>query len=334
MKIGILDHVQISEGRTAQDALAESALLAKEAEKLGFSRFWVSEHHGSKALAGSSPEIMIAHLAAATSTIRVGSGGVMLPHYSAYKVAENFRLLEALHPGRIDLGIGRAPGGMPLSTRALQEHKVSHIHHYPQQVADLAGYLRDALPENHRFSGLRAAPSVSTVPELWLLGSSGESARVAAEQGASFAFAQFFGTPGGEEAIRQYKKHFRPSALNASPRTMIAVMAVCADTQEEAEHLAGSSELFFLQLTKGQELPWFPSAQTAAEYPYTPFEERERDSRRQSQNVGTPATVKERLMRLAESYQADELVIVSSVHDFQARLHSIRLIAEAFGLSS
>ncbi|MDF2921967.1 MAG: hypothetical protein K0R57_881 [Paenibacillaceae bacterium] len=332
MKLGILDHVQISEGRTAADALKESAALAREAERLGYSRFWVSEHHGTRALAASSPEILIAHLAAATSRIRVGSGGVMLPHYSAYKVAENFRLLEALYPGRIDLGLGRAPGGMYLATRALQEGKNVQIRQYPEQVADLAGYLHDALPHNHRFAGLSAAPVIASAPELWLLGSSGESARIAAEEGAAFAFAQFFGAPGGEEAIRSYKRHFLPSILNDAPRTMIAVMAVCADTQEEADYLAGSSELYFLKLAGNMELSAIPSAETAANYPYTPFEREAMSARRAARNTGTPQEVKEKLEQLAERYEADELIVVVPVHDFAARLRSVQLLAEAFGL--
>lgn len=333
MKLGLLDHVQISEGRTAADALAESAELAREAERLGYSRFWVSEHHGSQALAGSSPEIMIAYLAGATSHIRVGSGGVMLPHYSSYKVAENFRLLEALYPGRIDLGLGRAPGGMPLASRALQEGRNVDINRYPEQVADLNAYLQETLPAGHRFAGLRAAPSVPGVPEIWLLGSSGESARIAAQQGLSFAFAQFFGAPGGEEAMNQYRLRFQPSQLLPAPRTMIAVMAVCADTQEEAERLALSSELFFLKLTGGKELPWYPSVETALAYPYSEFELSSIRSRRRTQNVGTPEAVREKLMALAKSYQADELVVVVPVHEFAARLKAVRLLAEAFELS-
>lgn len=334
MKIGFLDHVQIGEGKTAAIALAESVRLAQETERLGYGRFWVSEHHGSKALAASSPEVMIAHLAAATSRIRVGSGGIMLTHYSAYKVAENFRLLEALHPGRIDLGLGRAPGGMPIATRALQEGKHYHIDQYPQQIADLTAYLHDALPEGHRFAGLQASPSLPTAPDMWLLGSSGESAMIAARQGLAFAFAQFFGAPGGEEAIRQYKQHFQPSAVNPSPRTMIAVSALCADTEEEAVRLGRSSELFFLQLGKGKELPWFPSEETAARHPYTPYDEAEIRNRRHSRCAGTPEVVREKLLQLKERYGADELMVVTPVHDFEARLRSVRLLAEAFGLTA
>lgn len=333
MKLGFLDHTQISEGRTVADALSETVRLAQEVERLGYSRFWMSEHHGSKALASSSPEILAAHVAGMTRSIRIGTGGVMLPHYSAYKAAENFRLLEALHPGRIDMGLGRAPGGMPLSARALQENQSSSVHDYPRQVADLTAYLQDALPPGHRFAGLTAAPVIPSAPEVWLLGSSGESAKIAADHGVSFAFAEFFGSPGGEMAILHYKERFKPSSLQREPRTMIAVMAICAETREEAERLATSQELFFLKLTRGQELPWIPSVDTALAYTYNAFEQSELESRRKNRNVGTPDEVREKLEELGRRYGADELLVVTPVHDFEARLRSVRLLARSFGLN-
>jgi luciferase family oxidoreductase group 1 len=334
MKLGVLDQVFIAEGRTASDALAESARLAQAAEKLGYARFWVSEHHGMPALAFSSPEVLIAHLAAATSRIRVGSGGIMLPHYSAYKVAENFRLLEALHPGRIDLGLGRAPGGMPLSTRALQQNKRVDVDQYPQQVLDLIGYLHEATPAGHPFEGLLAAPSIPTAPEIWLLGSSGDSARFAAILGTSYAFAEFFGTPGGEEAVRYYREHFEPNTvLEERPRAMIATMAICAETEEEANRLAVSSDLLFLGIRTGRERKNLPSVETAMHYPYTELDLELIRQIRQRRVIGTPAQVKEQLLRLGEAYQADEILLNTPVHDPEARIRSYELIAEAFRLS-
>lgn len=330
MRLSVLDHSHVSEGRTVKDTLEETRKLAIEAERLGYARFWMSEHHSGKSLASSSPEVLIAHIAAATSTIRVGSGGIMLPHYSAYKVAENFRLLEALHPGRIDLGVGRAPGGMPIATRALQEFKMMDIRYYPQQIADLAGYLHDALPADHRFAGLIASPVIDTVPEVWLLGSSDESARIAAAQGASYAFAQFFGTPGGEAAIRYYGEHFQPSILNdGKPHTMIAVSVICADTEEEAQRLARSAELFFLQIGRGAVLDEFPSVETAERYAYSPFELQHLAQRRKDTIIGNPMQVRAKLEAIRERYDADELMIVGMIHDFEARLRSFRLTAEA-----
>lgn len=264
IKLGVLDQVYVNEGSTASEGLAQSTRLAQATDALGYSRFWVSEHHAMRALAFSSPEVLIAHLAAATSRIRVGSGGIMLPHYSAYKVAENFRLLEALHPGRIDLGLGRAPGGLPLATRALQQDKYVDVNKYPQQVLDIIGYLYDAMPAGHQFEALIASPVISTVPEIWLLGSSGESARIAAMIGTSYAFAEFFGTPGGEEATQFYNNNFRPhETLGGGPRSMIATLAICAETEEEADRLARSSDLLFLGIRTGKELPYLPSVQTA-----------------------------------------------------------------------
>ncbi|MFD2611111.1 LLM class flavin-dependent oxidoreductase [Paenibacillus gansuensis] len=328
IKLSVLDQSQISEGRTAQDALMETTRLAQEAEKLGYTRFWVSEHHSSKALAHSSPEVLIAHMAALTQRIRLGSGGIMLTHYSAYKVAENFRLLEALHPGRIDLGTGRAPGGMPLSTRALQEGKRSDVDLYPQQIADLAGYLHESLPEDHRFPGLHTAPSIPTAPDLWLLGSSLGSARIAAAMGQAYAYAQFFGVPGSEQAIQLYKEQFQPSVLNDEPRTLAAVLVICAETEEEANRLATSADLFFLRLEQGRMLDTFPSVQTAMDYPYTPYDLEHMNARRHRRIVGNPEQVKQKLLEMSERYGTDEFMIVTPVHNFAARVNSYRLIAE------
>lgn len=286
-----------------------------------------------RAIAFSSPEVLIAHLAAATTRIRVGSGGIMLPHYSAYKVAENFRLLEALHPGRIDLGLGRAPGGMPLSTRALQEDKYVDINKYPQQVLDLIGYLYDAMPEGHPFEKLLAAPDIPTAPEIWLLGSSGESARFAAILGTPYAFAEFFGTPGGVEAIRYYREHFQPNpVLESEPRAMIATIAICAETEEEADRLAKSSDLLFLGIRTGRELPYLPSVKTVTDYPYTEDDLYHIRQIRQRRVIGTPERVKEQLLQLAKEYNVDEILINSPIHDEQARIRSYELIADAFGM--
>lgn len=334
IQLGVLDQVYVSEGHTAYDALQESTRLAQVMEALGYFRFWVSEHHGMRAIAFSSPEVLIPHLAAATNRIRVGSGGIMLTHYSAYKVAENFRLLEALHPGRIDLGLGRAPGGMPLSTRALQEDKYVNINKYPQQVLDLIGYLYDAMPEGHPFEKLLAAPDIPTAPEIWLLGSSGESARFAARFGTPYAFAEFFGTPGGVEAIEHYREHFQPNpVLEREPRAMIATIAICAETEEEADRLAKSSDLLFLGIRTGKELPFLPSVKTATDYPYTETDLFHIREIRQRRVIGTPERVKEQLLQLASEYHVDEILINSPIHDEKARIRSYELIADVFGMN-
>lgn len=334
IKLGVLDQVYVNEGRTATEGLQQSARLAQATEKLGYYRFWVSEHHSMRALAFSSPEVLIAHLAAATSTIRVGSGGIMLPHYSAYKVAENFRLLEALHPGRIDLGLGRAPGGLPLATRALQQDKYVDVNKYPQQVLDIIGYFHESMPEGHPFEKLLAAPSISTAPEIWLLGSSGESARIAAALGTSYAFAEFFATPGGEEATAYYNDHFQPNEiLKEDSHSMIATLAICAETEEEANRLAMSSDLLFLGIRTGMEMPYLPSVQTAIDYPYTEMDRLHIQQIRQRRVIGTPEQVKEQLLRMGEAFQVGEILINSPIYDEKARIHSYKLIAEAFGMS-
>ncbi|OAB38696.1 hypothetical protein PMSD_06690 [Paenibacillus macquariensis subsp. defensor] len=334
IKLGVLDQVYVNEGQTATEGLQRSTRLAQATEDLGYTRYWVSEHHAMRALAFSSPEVLVAHLAAATSRIRVGSGGIMLPHYSAYKVAENFRLLEALHPGRIDLGLGRAPGGMPLATRALQQDKYVDVNKYPQQVLDIIGYLHDSIPAGHPFEKLMAAPSISTAPEIWLLGSSAESAKIAATLGTSYAFAEFFGTPGGEMATQHYNENFEPNhVLEEQPRSMIATLVICADTEEEANQLAKSSDLLFLGIRTGLEIPFLPSVNTAVNYPYTEMDLQHIKQIRQRRVIGTPAQVKEQLLQMSKDYHVGEILLNSPIHDEKARIHSYKLIAEAFGMN-
>lgn len=332
--LSVLDHSQIGEGRTARDTLAETTALAQAAERLGYVRFWVSEHHATRSIAHSSPEVLLAHIGAHTSRIRIGSGGVMLPHYSAYKVAENFRLLEALHPGRIDAGLGRAPGGLPIASMALQEGGRVGIDRYPQQVEDLLGYLNDNLPPDHRFAKLVASPVVPTAPDVWLLGSSNESAKLAARMGLAFGFAQFFGVTNGEVAMRLYREGFRPSPYNDKPRSLISVLAVCAETEEEADRLARSSDLLFLSLEIGLELNFLPSVETAVNYPYTAFDRERIRIARQRRFIGTPDRVKAALLEANERYGADELMIVTPVHDPEARIRSFELLAREFGLKA
>jgi luciferase family oxidoreductase group 1 len=336
VKLSVLDQSPISEGSNAVEALANTARLAQEAERLGYHRFWVSEHHFTMSLAGSSPEVLIAHLGAKTSTIRIGSGGVMLPHYSPFKVAENFRLLEGLYPGRIDLGLGRAPGGMPLATQALQEGRTAAgFDRYPEQLQDLAAYLHDALEDGHPFAGLRATPLVPTAPEVWLLGSSDESARLAAYRGAGFAFAHFINGYGGAEAMRWYQENFRPSVLGDQPKSMVAVFAVCAETEQEADRLASSLDLSLLLREKGTgaNSQGLPSPEKASRYPYTPYDLNRIAANRRRMVVGTPEQVKSRLLQMGEQYNASEMMVVTRTFDFENTVKSYRLLADVFGLT-
>lgn len=332
MRLSVLDQSPVAVGSTAVEALANTARLAQETEKLGYYRFWVSEHHFTASLAGSSPEVLISHLAARTTKLRIGSGGVMLPHYSSYKVAENFRLLEALYPGRIDLGIGRAPGGMPLATQALQEGKTKGLDRYPQQMDDLIAYLHDSLPDTHPLADLRAMPLIDTVPELWLLGSSGESAKLAAERGAGFAFAHFINGYGGAEEMRAYRRDFRPSAAGDKPRSLVAIHVFCGETEGEAEEMASSLDLTLLLREKNRQTAGVATVAMARNFPYSDYDRSRIEDNRRRMIVGNPEQVKERLLQLAGQYEADELMIVTITHSMEAKLKSYRLLAEAFGL--
>lgn len=294
IKLSVLDQSPISDGSTATQAFSHTVTLAQEVEKLGYTRFWVSEHHNSVSLAGSSPEILISHIAAKTERMRVGSGGVMLPHYSPYKVAENFRVLEALYPNRIDLGVGRAPGGMPIATRALQEGKMVSLDQYPEQIADVAMYLHDQVPENHHYANLKATPVIPTSPDMWLLGSSGESAKIAAQQGASFAFAQFINGYGGPEVMEAYQKQFQPSYLGDKPKSIVAIFVICGETNEEAEKIASSLDLSILLLEQGKRTTGTPSIGTAQNYSYSTYDLFRIKENRQRMIVGDPSSVKEK----------------------------------------
>ncbi|MEK5503798.1 LLM class flavin-dependent oxidoreductase [Bacillus sp. FSL M8-0168] len=330
ISLSILDQSPVSEGSTPEAALRQTVELAQMAEKLGYGRFWVSEHHFSRNLAGSSPEVLMGYIAAKTENIRVGSGGVMLPHYSAYKVAENFRVLEGLAPGRIDAGLGRAPGGMPIASMALQDGGRRKTDKYSEQIQDLITYLHDQADEHHRFPNLTASPNVGSAPEVWMLGSSGESARLAAQVGASYTFALFINGEGGEDAVRLYKERFKPSVLGDRPKVIVAVFVICAETEDAAERLAKSLDFSLLANEQGMVTEGFPSLVTALSYQYSPYEKKRVEENRKRMVIGTKEQVKQQLLALAGAYGADEIMAVTITHDFRDKLNSYRLLAEAF----
>jgi luciferase family oxidoreductase group 1 len=334
IKLSVLDQSPISEGSSANDAFAQTARLAQETEKLGYHRFWVSEHHFSNSLAGSSPEVLITHLAARTSKLRIGSGGVMLPHYSPYKVAENFRVLEALYPGRIDLGVGRAPGGLPLVKQALQEGKEPGGDRYPEQLDDLIGYLHDSLNEDHPYGGLLATPVVPSAPDIWLLGSGREGARIAALKGAAFAFAQFINGEEkiGIEAMQAYRRNFQPSKLGDKPRSLVAVFAVCAETEEQAQMISTSFDLSTLMALQGIRPEGVPSIEKAQNYAYSAYDTYLIRQNRKRMIVGTKEQIKQKILDLSEAYETDEFMIVTVTYRFEDKLNSYRLLADTFGL--
>ena len=333
IRLGILDQSPVRSGGTAADTVHETLELAQAAERLGYHRYWLAEHHATPGLAGSCPEILIGQVAARTSRIRVGSGGVMLSHYSALKVAESFRMLELLFPGRIDLGIGRAPGSDQRTARTLRHGpEVGTPEFFPDQITDLVGFLGDGPPAGHPAHGVRAMPEVSSAPELWLLGSSDQSAALAAHFGAAFCFAHFISGEGGDEITRAYAKHFRPSSALPASRASVAVFVVCADTEAEARRLARSRELFILRLHTGRP-GRYPSVEEAEAYPYTAHERAAVEYNRRRTVAGTPEQVRARLLAMADEYGADELIIVTITHDPKARLRSYELLAQAFELA-
>ena len=332
LTLGVLDQSPIREGGTAAEALAETLELAKAAERLGYSRYWLAEHHNSRGLAGSAPEVLMARVAAETEAIRVGSGGVMLSHYAPLKVAENFRMLETLYPGRIDLGVGRAPGSDGRTAQALTHGPGAlGIQHYPHQVADLLRFVSDTLPEGHYFTGIQATPLGPTAPEPWLLGSSLESASLAAELGVPFSFAHFINEAWAGEAVTLYRRIFRPSEWLDEPKLSLGVSVVCADTDERAEELAMSRWLWRLRNRQGRAYG-VPSVESALSEELNDAEREYIDFQRANALVGSPARVQSRMESLAAELEASEFIVVTITHDFADRLRSYELLADVFGL--
>jgi luciferase family oxidoreductase group 1 len=344
LRLSVLDQSPVRDGQTSAEAIRETLDLARAADRLGYHRYWLAEHHSTPGLADAAPEILIAEVATRTRRIRVGSGGVMLTHYSPLKVAEQFRMLETLHPGRIDLGIGRAPGSDARTALALRRGAVAsgnarvpdpwaedEIARFPDQIADLIGFLTDRLPPEHRFAAVHAMPTGDGVPEIWLLGSTDASAACAANFGTAFSFAHFINADGGAVVTRAYARAFRPSPVLPAARASAAVFVVCADTEAEAERLARSRNLFIVRLYTGRAGP-YPSVEEAERYPYSARELAIVDHARGRTVTGAPEQVRARLLALAADYGVDELVVVTITHDPKARLRSYELLAEAFGL--
>ncbi|MBL8628356.1 MAG: LLM class flavin-dependent oxidoreductase [Rhodospirillaceae bacterium] len=332
LTLSVLDQSPVRSGGSAFDAINETIQLAQATEKLGYHRYWLAEHHGTDGLAGCSPEIMIARVAAATQKMKVGAGGVMLSHYSPLKVAENFALLQTMYPGRIDLGLGRAPGGDQLTSVAMQYGSEIGIEYYPTKIIDLKAFLTGTEPANKALAKVKVTPKPATPPEMWLLGSSDESAKLAAMLGLPFSFAHFINHNGSRNIIADYKNSFLASDVLKEPRATMCVAAVCAPTKEEAERLALSRALWRVMLEKGALGP-YPSPEEAEKYPYTDYERRIADKSRDASLIGDPAFVRKGLEQLAKEHGIDEILVVTICHDFAARLRSYELIAREFGLA-
>jgi luciferase family oxidoreductase group 1 len=334
MRVSVLDQSPVKSNATPAESIRESLDLAKACESFGYHRYWLSEHHNSPALAGSSPEILIAAIAATTSRIRVGAAGIMLPHYSAYKVSEQFRTLEAIAPGRIDLGLGRAPGSDGHTAMALNPNAARGVDNFPAQVRDVWAWTAGAeLPPDHPFRTLIANPEGATAPELWILGSSNYGAELAAWFGLPYCFAWFFSDgEGGAEAIATYRKHFRPSSVLAEPHCAIVVWALAAPTSKEAEYWYRPRGLFSLMRSRGHFIP-LPTPEEVAATNLTPADLDRLAEFRKRAFVGTGPEVATRLQQLAQTLHIDELVITTGTSNVEARVNSYRLLAEAFGLT-
>lgn len=331
MKLSVIDQAPVPAGSTPAQALHNTIELACLADRLGYERYWIAEHHAIEALASPAPEILIARVAAATSGIRVGSGGILLPHYSSLKVAEVFRMLHALYPGRIDLGIGRAPGGTPLDAFALraERERESVSDDFPQRLLELCAFLDHSFLPDHPFSRIRVAPEMPGVPEIWLLGSSLWSASAAAQLGLPYAFAHFIDPEPTRSALEYYRSHF-VSGRVSMPRAILALGVICADSEAEAERLFASTRLFRRRIRQGDLRPITAPDEALRELGVA------RDPIVQSEwpryVVGTPDGVHDRLIAIAEQLQLDELMAITVVHDHAARMHSYELLARSFEL--
>ena len=352
LTLGVLDQSPVRSGETATHGLKETVKLAQSAEKLGYARYWVAEHHNSHSFAGTSPEVLIGQIAAKTSTITVGSGGVMLPHYSALKVAEQFRVLESFYPGRLELGIGRAPGSDQLTAAALSYPRPQmDVNLFPQQVLDLLSFLGGKIAEDHVFAHIRAqaGPDPETTPTVWLLGSSDYSARLAALFGLPFAFADFFGTTGrhGPMVAELYRKEFNPSDYLKEPRINVTVQALCAPTEDEAMFLASSRNLSKagsildknrtrIPMGEATEYPITPHGllppEEATEFPLTEESLAYIEGLKSGYLDGDPNQVKRKIINAAEAYGAQNVSIVTTCYSYEYRRRSYELIAKAFSL--
>ena len=331
--LSVLDLSFVSAGRPPSAALHDSVALARHCDALGYTRYWLAEHHNLPSVASPAPEIMIGRIAAATQRLRVGSGGIMLPNHAPLMVAERFRMLEALFPGRIDLGLGRAPGTDGVTALALRRHQEHRGgDEFLERLQELILWDTGGFPEGHPFAAVSAMPSDVRLPPLWLLGSSGYSAQLSAQVGMGFGFAQHFASYDARDAMLTYRQGFRPSHWRAEPYAILAVAAICAETDAEAERLAASTRLSTLKRERGEYAP-LPSLAEAEAYAYTDADRMRVERGRDRLHVGSPERLRATLTALAEATRADEIMITAAIHDQAARQRSYALIAEVFGLT-
>jgi len=331
--LSVLDLSFITTGAPASAALRNSLDLARHADRLGFTRYWVAEHHNLPSIASTSPDIMIGQIAAVTHDIRVGSGGVMLPNHAPLLVAERFKLLEALFPGRIDLGLGRAPGTDQVTALALRARQDAREgDDFLERLQELIYWETGGFPEGHPFHAVKAMPADVGLPPIWLLGSSGYSAQLSGQIGVGFAFAHHFASYDAVDAMQSYRRSFKRTIWLEQPHAMLTVAAVCADTEAEAWQLAASTELNFLRRRRG-EFSVLPSPEEALAYPYSDQDRAIIRQHRDRLFVGTPEQVKTKLLAIIAETAADEVMVTSAIYDHEARKRSYSLLAEAFAIS-
>ena len=340
MKLSVLDQSPILSGLGARRAIEETLALARVVDALGFTRYWLAEHHAIGALGDPCPEILLARLGAETKRLRVGTGGVLLPYYAAFRVAETFRMLEALYPGRVDLGIGRAPGGDQRTAQAVGGGRIPDAREFPEQVWQILGHLDGTLPADHPWAKLRVQPEVDTAPQLWLLGSSDYSGALAAQLGVRFAFAHFINPQGGDGVTRAYRDRFEarsaktvgPVPRDAAPDAIVCTFAICAETDAEAERLAQSIDLRRLHMALNLDTP-VPTLEEAEQHRYSEEERRYVMGQRPRAVIGSPATCRQAFETMAERYGVDEVMVLTITGDYPSRLRSYELLAAEFGLA-
>ena len=327
MRLSILDQSPISSNHTAKEALNESLKLAQVGEALGFTRYWVTEHHDFPGFASSVPEVILSYIGANTTTIRIGSGAVLLPHYKPFKVAEIYNTLATLYPNRIDIGLGRAPGGSAEVTNALSDNFLQNVYKMPSLVKDLLHFLDDDFPAENEYAKVSASPIPEVSPVPWLLGTSKKSALLAAENGMAYTFGQFMSDEDGPSIIQEYLKAFTPRKQGQRAQVMVTVSVICAETTEIADELSISVLIWELQKAKGEGHKGIPSIQEAMQYK---LNEREKDlinNMKKNIIIGNPQQVKQKLMELQATYKADEIMLSTITYSAQARRNSYRLIA-------
>ncbi len=332
LKLSILDQSPVISGQTPAQAVHATLELARHAERLGYHRYWLAEHHAIAALADPCPEVLLARLGAETRRMRIGTGGVLLPYYSAFKVAEVFRMLEALYPGRVDLGLGRAPGGDARTAHAVAGGQFPTADDFPQRVWALVAHLDGTLPDDHPHRRVRVQPGGDTAPEVWLLGSSDYSGALAAQLGLRFAFAHFINPKGGDAVTRSYLERFQTSTRETSPAAIVCVFVICAADDAEAERLAASIDLRRLHMALNLDTP-VPTIEEAAGHVYTEEERRYVLGQRERAVIGGPEKCRRELSALLERYGAGELMVLTITGDYATRLRSYELLAGAFGLA-